>query len=202
MMTSRADRNGRLNLNCFGRMSRPRVSPSRAPRGRSLTSLAAHLLAGPVEGRSATTRRVYSAMSRRSASRPACVSFNLVPRSSSSPHPFRRWIATQSISRSSSSPSATCFNVSFSDGLRRAWGDCGAVIGGRSISRLASTSPAPTEAGFFSEPGSTSPGSQGFRRYRPWDPPAPPSPTTTCCPSALPRNRTRERRRTAASSTG
>ena len=55
---------------------------------------------------------------RRSASRPACVSFNLVPPSSNKPHPFRRWIATQSISRSRSSASATCFNVSFSDGLR------------------------------------------------------------------------------------
>ncbi|HKH28634.1 MAG TPA: hypothetical protein VKA61_09900 [Sphingomicrobium sp.] len=68
------------------------------------------------------TRRVYRAMSRRSASGPACGSFNLVPPSSSKPHPFRRWIATQSISRSRSSASATCFNVIFSDGLRRGSG--------------------------------------------------------------------------------
>src|SRR5215207_11390559 len=60
-------------------------------------------------------RRVYLAMSRRSASLPACVSFNLVPRSSSRPHAFRRWTA---ISRSKSSPSATYFKVSLSDGLR------------------------------------------------------------------------------------
>jgi hypothetical protein len=63
-------------------------------------------------------RRVYLAMSRRSVSLPACVSFNLVPRSSSRPQPFRRLSASQSISRSRSSPSATCFSVSFSDGLR------------------------------------------------------------------------------------
>jgi hypothetical protein len=81
------------------------------------------------------TKLVYRAMSRRSASRPACVSFNLVPPSSSKPHPFRRWIATQSISRSRSSASATCFNVIFSDGLRRGSGVFGLSIAGRSLYR-------------------------------------------------------------------
>jgi hypothetical protein len=74
-------------------------------------------------------------MSRRSASRPACVSFNLVPPSANKPHPFRRWIAIQSISRSRSSASATCFNVSISDGLRRGSGVFGMSIAGRSLYR-------------------------------------------------------------------
>src|SRR5215204_7227661 len=86
-------------------------------------------------------RRVYSAMSLRSASRPAFVSFNLVPPSSSKPHPFRRWIATQSISRSRSSASATCFNVSFSDGLRRGSVVFGLSIAGRSLYRTGAEVP-------------------------------------------------------------
>ena len=170
-MTSRADREGRLVLNCFGRMSRPMVSPSRAPHGGSLTSLARRAMLtcslGPSRAFGHDARRVYSAISRRSASRPACVSFNLVPRSSSSPHPFKRWIATQSISRSSSSPSATCFNVSFSDGLRRAWGDCGAVIGGRIY--LAGWPPLlqPYEAGCSRSRARRRPALKVLGRYRP-----------------------------------
>jgi hypothetical protein len=73
----------------------------------------------PTQPSASRRGRVYLAMSRRSVSLPACVSFHVVPRCSSRPHAFRRCTASQSISRSKSSPLAAHFKMSFSDGLRR-----------------------------------------------------------------------------------